>query len=182
MKHYDFEISLLVENELPENMKELFKHLAKCGKCSKTLSDFRQIQSSVTDFYSSLPGSETGLKYAVTDNLILKRRSSFSKYIIPLSFAASAILMFFLLNTSEINLRKFNSDNQKSSLESVSSQIENSGLNNPKNAVYFNSVINQAIVSREADDISKELLALQVENKTDEFNSAINKFLYDHYN
>jgi hypothetical protein len=182
MKHYDFEISLLVENELPENKKEeLFLHLAKCRKCSKTLSDFRQLKSSVTSFYSDLPGSKNELEYGGTNNLILKRKSSFSKYIIPLSFAAFIILMFFLLSTLEFNRQKLNSANQGSKLESISVQIEETGLNDPKDVIYFNSVRDEILASREADDISKELLKLHPENKTDEFNSVINKFLYNNY-
>ena len=183
MKHYDFEISLLVEDELPESRKkELFLHLAKCGKCSNTLSDFRNIKRSVTGFYSDLPGSEPNLKYAEIENLIFERRSSFSKYIIPLSFLASVILMFFLLNISEINKQKLNSVNHESESKSVSVQIEETGLNNPENVIYFNSAIDESLESREADDISKELLTLQAGNVTDEFNSVINNFLYNHFN
>ncbi|MDP4115347.1 MAG: zf-HC2 domain-containing protein [Bacteroidota bacterium] len=58
MKHYDFEISLFVDNELDEEMqREMFEHLAKCGECRKTVQGFLGIKKEVNNYYGSMPAA-----------------------------------------------------------------------------------------------------------------------------
>jgi len=55
MKHYDFEISLFVDNELDEEMqREMFEHLAKCDECRKTIQCFLGIKKEVNNYYGSM--------------------------------------------------------------------------------------------------------------------------------
>ena len=51
MKHYEYEISLFVEDELPENKKEeLLAHLTNCKRCNALMNDFSNIKSDLAQF------------------------------------------------------------------------------------------------------------------------------------
>jgi hypothetical protein len=51
MKHYEFEINLLIDGELPENAKdELFTHLSTCRECQNSLSQYLLLKEQSREF------------------------------------------------------------------------------------------------------------------------------------
>lgn len=53
MKHYEYEINLFADGELSaQDQKELFSHLADCGECRKTFSDYLLLKEKSRDFCS----------------------------------------------------------------------------------------------------------------------------------
>jgi len=51
MKHYEFEINLLIDGELPENAKdELFAHLSTCRECRNSLSQYLLLKEKSGEF------------------------------------------------------------------------------------------------------------------------------------
>lgn len=124
MKHYDYEISLFVEDELPdEQVHELNMHLASCKSCRQVLSDYMEIKSDISRFYKELPGNihernQRSLS-TNTDRSIIKgihneqlnshnikiNSYGWKKLLIPVSIAASfiiVVLAFWTLVTHNI--------------------------------------------------------------------------------
>lgn len=53
MKHYEYQINLFVDGELPKGEhKELFVHLAGCDECGKALSDYYLLKERSREFCS----------------------------------------------------------------------------------------------------------------------------------
>ena len=53
MKHYEYEINLFADGELPrEDQKELFVHLAECDECRKILADYLLMKERSREFCS----------------------------------------------------------------------------------------------------------------------------------
>jgi Predicted transmembrane transcriptional regulator (anti-sigma factor) len=51
MKHYEFEISLLIDGELDNSGRnELFAHLAKCDECRETFTEYLQLKDKSKEF------------------------------------------------------------------------------------------------------------------------------------
>ncbi len=98
MKHYEFEISLFVENELPPDKKEeLFLHLSSCKKCSKVLTDYQKIKYNISDFYETLPSRNIHIIPAPNKKNFIRRVVS-RKILIPVSvFVLIFIAIIFLL-------------------------------------------------------------------------------------
>jgi hypothetical protein len=90
MKHYEYEISLFVDNELDNGQKEeLFRHLAECDKCRQDMSDYlllkQQSKSVIAENVSAV-------------NLKPSRSKYFYKAGFYISAAAAILLIFILVN------------------------------------------------------------------------------------
>ncbi len=98
MKHYEFEISQFLDNELPaDEQKKLFMHLSECSECAKVLSDFMKMKKDVRSVYDDM---NVELKdSSALMNLLeppTKKRNSF-KTMFYFTAAASILLGFFLI-------------------------------------------------------------------------------------
>jgi len=90
MKHYEYEISLFVDNELDNGQKEeLFRHLAACEKCRQDMSDYlllkQQSKSIIAENVSAVNFKPSRSKY-------------FYKAGFYISAAAAIFLVFILVN------------------------------------------------------------------------------------
>ncbi len=173
MKHYDYEISLFVEGELPENKKEeLFSHLSTCDKCSRMLHDYENIKDSIAQFYKALPDPVNGVKYNTTRSRKFSLNPVRRRYVIPISVAALVIfLLFFLV---KINL-------WQSKVNITPVVKKESASSNFHNIAVFNRVINKAIEYRKQKTILGEFRLDVSGNKQLEFNEVINSALYNKY-
>jgi hypothetical protein len=90
MKHYEFEISLFVDGELPEmGKKELFTHLSECMECRDTLSEYLLLK-------------EKGASFCAVKMETLKKngqaKNRFYKYILYTSAAAAILILALNIN------------------------------------------------------------------------------------
>lgn len=87
MKHYEQEINMLIDDELPENNRsELFSHLANCDECSSLYNDYIIISSKSKQVSS-----------ANIEMLKLKSINQGRFYKHAFYFTAAASVMFFML-------------------------------------------------------------------------------------
>ncbi|MCK9211109.1 MAG: zf-HC2 domain-containing protein [Ignavibacteriaceae bacterium] len=98
MKHYEFEISQFLDNELPaDEQKKLFMHLSKCSECAEVLSDFMKMKKDVKSVYNDM---NVELKdSSALMNLLeppTKKRNSY-KTMFYFTAVASLMLGFFLI-------------------------------------------------------------------------------------
>jgi hypothetical protein len=105
MKHYDYEISRFVEDELPEDEKiKLTEHLTECEKCRETLKDYEEMRDNIKQFYIDIPGEFEIVRNNTDNRDIINLKSVWTRRLfIPFAAAASLIigLMIFKL-TSDI--------------------------------------------------------------------------------
>lgn len=97
MKHYEFEISQFMDNELPaDEQKILFAHLSECGECAKILSDFMNIKMGVKSAFDDM-NVELKNSFAVINahEPVTKNRNVY-KTMFYYTAAASVIFGFFL--------------------------------------------------------------------------------------
>lgn len=88
MKHYEYEINLFADGELPrQDHKELFLHLPECDECRKTLSDYYLLKEKSRDFCSQ------NISYIKNKP---SKQSIFYKAAFYTSAAAAVILLFIL--------------------------------------------------------------------------------------
>lgn len=88
MKHYDFEINLLLDGELPESDKdELFTHLSKCRECSDAFSQYLLVKEKSKEFCIQ------NLDSTLNKNAARNRLYKYSFY---MSAAAVVILIMLL--------------------------------------------------------------------------------------
>lgn len=121
MNHYDYEISLFVEDELPDEQIQLLNlHLAGCKSCRQVLSDYMEIKNEISKFYIKLPeyiqeqnqrslstSSNKSIIKGIHKNSLNTKINSFrrKKIFIPVSVAASfiiAVLTFWNIGTHDI--------------------------------------------------------------------------------
>ncbi len=115
MKHYEYEISLFVEDELPENKKEeLLAHLKNCKRCNALMNDFSNIKSDLANFYEMLPQNE----FQFNDELSKSKKVNWSvkkpAFKISFSIAVASVAIFFFLINSNLNENKTNNHNLSS--------------------------------------------------------------------
>jgi hypothetical protein len=201
MKHYEYEISLLVEDELsPGKKEELLSHLSVCKKCSKTFRDYTNVKNNVFRFYDTLPGN-TELRHSVNNRKISSVRFRKPEIFIPFSIAASIILVLLILIKYGVHLQKISQVaqvNTSSALSktikmesnsSVGNKIESisirkkkkAGLNNNYNILDFNKAINKALSLQKNEPVSTQLWQVGRVVDQEEFNKAINAALYNCY-
>lgn len=97
MKHYEFEISQFMDNELPaDEQKNLFTHLSECSECAKVLSGFMNIKMGVNSVYSDM-NVELKSSFAVINapEPLTKKRNIY-KTMFHYAAAASVLFGFFL--------------------------------------------------------------------------------------
>ena len=69
MKHFEFEMSLYIDGELPEeNEKELFIHLSNCSQCREQFLKFHKIRENVKNFFVKRLEPESAANVAVLQN------------------------------------------------------------------------------------------------------------------
>jgi len=92
MKHYEYEINLFADGELPaQEQKELFVHLSECGECRKNLSDYYQLKERSRDFCAQ---NISQLKNARSKSNIFYKTGFYIS-------AAAAVILLFLLFTDK---------------------------------------------------------------------------------
>ena len=108
MEHFEKEISLFVDNELPaEGIKKLFLHLAECDSCAISLNKTMKIKNGVASFYNELKPERlpAGISVTVQKNKVFSIRKFKSNWY----YAAAVFLVFcfaWLINSQhEIGLR-----------------------------------------------------------------------------
>ncbi|MFA6979273.1 MAG: zf-HC2 domain-containing protein [Ignavibacteriaceae bacterium] len=97
MKHYEFEISQFMDNELPaDEQKNLFAHLSDCGECARVLSDFMNIKMGIKSVYDDM-NVELKNSFAVikAQEPVTKKRNVY-KTMFYYTAAASVLFGFFL--------------------------------------------------------------------------------------
>jgi hypothetical protein len=100
MKHYDFEISRFIDNELSANeQKEVFSHLSGCEECRDLLSDFMEMKKGTKSYYNNLQVELKSPAELLTGNIATKKRNVY-KPLFYISVAASIILVLFSLSES----------------------------------------------------------------------------------
>jgi hypothetical protein len=104
MKHYDYEISRFVEDELPEAEKiKLTEHLTVCEKCRETLKDYKEMRDNIKQFYIDIPGEFEIVRNNTDNRDIINLKSVWTRRLfIPFAAAASLIigLMIFQLTSN----------------------------------------------------------------------------------
>lgn len=110
MKHYEYEINLFVDGELPEDKnKELFAHMAECTECRNLYPEFVLLEKQTKEYYdqkisSNIPNkSPLANIYPAKNNNQIRKNSKvnnpqFYKMAFYISAAAAIILMFINLN------------------------------------------------------------------------------------
>ncbi len=192
MKHYEYEISLYVDDELPPDKKEeLLTHIAVCKKCKKTFREYTGIKENLTQFYQELPSRPNLFNtFSIKENNFI-RRSSGSKLIVPLTAAASIVLVFLLIGSPGVYQqkdithpivenkpveKKLNSKNKLLNDENRMSEDRMINTTEDYNLM-FNEVINQAIEAREKQSIPIGLQYTGYDIQQLEFNGVINLYL-----
>lgn len=183
MKHYEFEISLFVENELPPDKKEeLFLHLSGCKKCSKVLTDYQKIKYNISDFYETLPSRNIYIPPAPNKKNFIRRVVS-RKILIPASvFVLIFIAVIFFLESGS-------HQTESNSATNVTKGVTKKTISNEKikqtsfdylNITDFNDFINNTISLKEKVD--RELRNASYSYELIEFNKVINTAFYNNYN
>jgi len=204
MKHYEYEISLFVEGELPSNkQEELLSHLSGCDKCSEILLDYTNVKNNIAYFYKTLSFGKNEIRHPLIKRNKFIFRTGMPRVIIPISIAASIILILLFLITpglhrqkirsvplikNESHVKKINKVEEflspDSKLESIT--IKNikkkQVVSNYKNILIFNKVIDHAIALREKKYVSTELWNVGKNYEQRDFNEVINSVLYNQYN
>ena len=191
MKHYEFEISQYVEGELPPGKKEeLLSHLSKCKKCSKTLDEYERLKNNIADFYKAVP-SYTNNNLIVSNRNYRHFKNNWRvRYVVPLATAALIIFLFLtreslfmhkpgIHNSISVN-QKTEKIKQEEKFPTLSaSEIETgTNLNDYKNIIVFNKIIDKAIEKRDKGLISSQLFNTGYHLTQKEFNEGINSVLY----
>ncbi len=102
MKHYDYEISLFIDGELPdEEQNKLFEHLAECTKCRSTLMEFMDIKDKSEKYFAEQLPESDGTVIPLFNQTQKNKRNYYRE---AFYFAAAACLLLgflFLLNKTE---------------------------------------------------------------------------------
>lgn len=128
MKHYDFEISLYVDNELDDEMQtEMFEHLAKCDECRKTVQGFLSVKKDVNNYYGPISAYTAPVPELPANAAVNNSRSS----IYAFSAAASLIIVSVLFLTYYIS-SKASFENYENKIRSLTgtNAVLNSELTN----------------------------------------------------
>lgn len=190
MKHYEFEISLFVEDELPPHKKEeLFLHLSSCKKCSKVLMDYQKIKNNISDFYETLPSRSIYITPTPNKKNFIRRAVS-RKILIPVSISVLIFvsIIFFIvpgLHQPEIksvtNVRKEVSERALSNGKIISNSKREEKIKQVAvdylNIKDFND---NAIPLKEKVD--RELRDASYNYEFLEFNKFTNTAFYNNYN
>lgn len=98
MKHYDFEISRFIDNELSAGeQKELFSHLSNCEECRNILSDFMEMKKGTESYYDNLPVELKSPVKLLTGDTVIRKRNIY-RSLFYMSVAASIILGILFLS------------------------------------------------------------------------------------
>ncbi len=194
MKHYEYEISLFVEDELPENKKdELMAHLSRCEKCNSLLNDFSNMKSELAHFYKVLPQNENELSIRLSEKKKINWNVRKPAFKIAFSIALLFVAIFFLLINSNMNEYKTNYHTVTSLEKTNAGKSDNFLVGDfvqhtmsyqiirDEEIKHFNEVIDQALILKEHGLIANEILNIDANNGLNNFNEIINKSLADYY-
>ncbi|MGA9291768.1 MAG: hypothetical protein WBV81_04210 [Ignavibacteriaceae bacterium] len=194
MKHYEYEVSLFVENELPPDKKEeLFLHLSRCNKCSNVLTDYQKLQSHISNFYNTLPSSNFNI-ISEQNRKNISWRVKFRKILIPVS--VSALIIIMILFYTEFNTRQSGIDSANYTKREVSEKTKSNGkINLNSNSKHEENIKLLPIDYQNITDFNKINNTISLKEKVDrglkncrynyelvEFNKAINKAFYNNFN
>lgn len=94
MKHYEYEINLFSDGELPpHDYKELFVHLAECDECKKSLADYLLLKEKSKEFCSK------NISFLMNKPA---KQNMFYKVGFYTSVAAAVLLLFMLFTNKPI--------------------------------------------------------------------------------
>lgn len=100
MKHYEYEISLFVDNELPfQEGKEMFAHLSECKECSGFFADTMKMKKGIAKHYQEMDSEITPTAELIKDLYVVNKSSLFVKAGFAASIAAVFIMGYFLYAT-----------------------------------------------------------------------------------
>lgn len=182
MKHYEFEISLLVEDELPEDQKQiLLSHLSVCGKCRQTLEDYSKIKNDVYQFYDVLPSQPFNAEVKTSFN---NKPSTISLITWSFGIAVIVILLFlFLLSSNKKGTKNQTVANDSLTHHSImipETEIQNH-LYTSDSYRTFNEAIDSAITLRQ-DNLFYVQNRDEYNEETKKFNRVIDSVLYSKKN
>ncbi len=190
MKHYEYEISLYVEDELPLNKsEELLSHLSKCKKCKLTLHEYANIKNNIIQFYEKLPEK----KVAINHTYLKKRGFNWNirkgGFVVATSIAIITVLVYLFLsipNSNQIKTTHVSSvikegakKKNNNSENYFSADIKEKQDSIENNIKEFNKVIDKAIASKKQKSLSTELWNVGKDHNQEEFNKVINSILYN---
>ncbi len=197
MKHYEYEISLFVENELPLDKKEkLFLHLSMCKRCTRVLIDYKKIKNDVAFFYKSLPAGNFETYRSLSKKNYFWQKNS-SKLLIPISAAVLIMVIILFLIKPGLHQQQIGSataiekgssektiNNEENNLI-LSTKDESKIIKDDRKRVFinhteidaFNKIIDRSLNARE--QIQTELLNTGYNYKLEEFNKFINISFYN---
>ena len=97
MKHYDFEISLFIDNELPaEECRELFLHLAECDECNHLLSSSMNMKKDIAKHFQNIDINIPPSIKLTEKSYAAKKTTWYYQYGFAASIAAVIVLSSFL--------------------------------------------------------------------------------------
>jgi Putative zinc-finger len=181
MKHFEYEISLLVEDELPEDQKrELLSHLSVCKKCRQTLEDFSKIKQEISQFYDVLPSMPEDIHIQLNNKYRLRYKNSIPRF---LGFASILVLfglILFLINNivTEKHLQAGIDSHKQDSTMIRDTKLESYVYPNDS-YIIFNEVIDSALALRRNYNSFTQIQNEHYEKEIKEFNRVIDSVLYD---
>lgn len=96
MKHYEFEMSLYIDGELPkEEEANLFSHLTECGECRKVFLSLHKVKKMAKDHFTK--------KLEIPDKKE-KAEGNIYKYSFYAASAAAVFLLIFFLNRKPVTV------------------------------------------------------------------------------
>ena len=102
MRHFEFEISQFIDNELPlSEKKELFLHLSQCDECNLFLEQSLKMKTEVKSYYSRVKPEGKPLLKVSNVSQPDHRKTTIYKMLFYTSVAATIILGFFLILISK---------------------------------------------------------------------------------
>jgi len=172
MKHYEFEISQFMDNELPaDEQKNLFAHLSECGECAKVLSGFMNIKMGVNSVYSDM-NVELKSSFAVIDapEPLTKKRNIY-KTMFYYAAAASVLLGFFLFllegNQSALENKYLKLQKENLNLQNRYTVVLNENQNlTEMNKNYFDKLNVQAVKFKAPKSSSRIISTMKGSGKT----------------
>jgi len=122
MKHYDYEISLFIDGELPdEEQNKLFEHLAECYECRSALVEFQSTKIKSKSYYGAQLPEANGTIIPMAPEVKTAKTNIFKTAFYIAAAACMLIGLLFLMNQMQQDKLKYKLAN----LETKYSLLEN---------------------------------------------------------
>jgi hypothetical protein len=134
MKHYEYEINLFIDNELPAHgQKELFAHLAVCDECTELFHQYNKLKRGAKKYFDGIDTGAVDSIVALPVPAMKKNEKTYRKHFYISSAAAAILLLLFLFQfyQPDENINKYN--NVKKELLSLRDSIKSPVIQNDIN-------------------------------------------------